>query len=97
MAGQRWTSVCNSVQKFANNLSNTDFIAGIVFNTQARLLLNEQLIANLKKESNRALTNGGRQPTAEEIAAARRKLKICCSCCCTLIIAIVLLVVFLTR
>lgn len=66
MAGSRWTAVCNSVQRFANNLTNTDFIAGIVFNTQARLLLNEQLIANLRNQSNKAITYGdGRQPTAE--------------------------------
>jgi len=37
------------VQKFVSNLSNVDFVAGIVFDSQAKLLLNEKLISQLKK------------------------------------------------
>jgi len=44
MAGNRWTSVCNSVQKFASNLTNVDFIAGMVFSDQVKLLINQRLI-----------------------------------------------------
>lgn len=44
MAGSKWTSVCNSVQKFASNLTNVDFIAGMVFSDQVKLLINQRLI-----------------------------------------------------
>lgn len=40
MEGYRWTAVCNSVQKFVSNLSNIDFVAGITFDSQAKLLIN---------------------------------------------------------
>jgi hypothetical protein len=59
MQGYKWNSVCSSVRKFASNLSNVDFIAGIVFNDSARLLINQRLIDELKGNARRqgAITN----------------------------------------
>jgi hypothetical protein len=38
MSGQKWRSVCQSVQRFANFLGENDLISAMVFNGEAKLL-----------------------------------------------------------
>jgi hypothetical protein len=32
MAGSKWNSVCRSLERFIGNLSNIDYVGGIIFN-----------------------------------------------------------------
>lgn len=52
MQGPKWNSVCNSVEKFASNLTEVDFIAGMVFNDKVQLLLNQRLIDEVRRNQN---------------------------------------------
>ena len=38
MAGQKWTSVCQSVDNFSRQLSENDLIAAMLFNHEVKLL-----------------------------------------------------------
>jgi hypothetical protein len=38
MSGQKWRSVCQSVQRFAEFLGENDLISAMVFNEEAKLL-----------------------------------------------------------
>ena len=41
MSGTRWTRVCQAVENFISKLGDGDFIAGLVFNDEIKLLTGE--------------------------------------------------------
>lgn len=42
MSGNKWSNVCSSVDSFVNKLGDSDFVSGLVFNHEVKLISNMQ-------------------------------------------------------